>query len=257
MARLSTVAGMQAHPLIIEAHLQQGLVVDRFYGLALDGILASQVRKEAAIHLGLGRAGGADLDGGLSGHSPVDWALPLAQCIPSTQPDDWHWACSIGTPLGLQDRPVANDPPDTHRFSTQLDSRRAYQVAVKVPSTAGGSSGRFRPRVTPVLAIPALRIAWTAVGDVDEVRRLLGSIPAIGGRRGAGEGAVLRWEVTVASQPDELWHFAHRSPWSQGLARPMPAECAEQMGSSPSGMARAGVRPPLIHPARQRLLAMP
>jgi CRISPR type IV-associated protein Csf3 len=257
MAGLSLVAEENHQPLIVEALLEQGVVVDGFYGLALDGLLASQLRKDAAVSLNLERPGGIDLDGGLATQSPIDWNLPLARCQFSPDAADWHWSCSVGTPLGPQNENMLDQPPDTHRLSTRLDVRRAYQVAVKVPATAGGSSGRFRPRVTPVLTVPATRIAWTAVGSRDEVARLLSDIPAIGARRGAGEGAVLEWRVRAHSPAEGAWHFVHVNPWVGRLSRPLPAECAHHAGFQASPTARAGLRPPLLHPSRQRLLAMP
>jgi hypothetical protein len=253
MARLDEPADALA--LVVTAHLEQGIVMDNYFGLALDGILASQVRKDTSHSLQLGRSGGSDLDGGLSGTNPVDWPLPLARCVPEEKPDDWHWACSIAVACDQSGDVLIPLPPDPHRLSVRLDARRAYQVAVRVPTTAGGSSGRFRTRITPVLSVIAHQVKWVAVGIPTEIERLLASVPAIGGRRGSGEGAVRKWDFTPVDTAD-TWMFAHR--FEEGrLTRPMPVVCAETAGLPDARVGQAGIRPPLIHPKRQRALAIP
>lgn len=244
-----------ASPIRITAMLEQGIVMDSFYGLALDGILVSQLRKSIAAELGLGRPGGSDLDGGLSMEHPIDWHLPLARCVSDEASDEWHWACSIGFAAGINGEHLGDEPPDPHRLSVRLDARRAHQVALRVPATAGGSSGRFRPRVTPVLTVVAHSVTWNAVGHIDQVAALLASVPSVGGRRGSGEGAVRQWKFKPVAS-DDPWRFSHVFD-EQHLARPMPAACAKQAGFAEPRLGQAGIRPPLLHPSRQRMLALP
>jgi len=259
MAGLVSESSARPHSaFILTAYLEQGIVMDSFYGLALDGILTSQVRKEFAQQLGLRRDGGEELDGGLHAENPVDWALPLSRCVPQGSPADWHWTCSVGFPLDHDGAVLTEIIPDTHRLSVRLDARRAYQIAVKVPATAGGSSGRFRTRITPVLSSPAAAICWKVVGDEDEVFRLVSAIPAIGGRRGVGEGAVVRWTISTKDVGDnELWAFAHYDLDKSGVSRPIPQECAQHLSLEDFRPGQAGIRPPLLHPSRQRSLIMP
>lgn len=244
-------------PLIVTAHLEQGIIMDQFYGLSMDGLLVSQTRKAWASHLGLERAGGAELDGGLSVEDPVDWSLPLAACVPADEPESWHWLSSTATALGAEGEPLSDVPPGTHRLSVRLDARRAHQIAVKVPATAGGASGRFRPRITPVLNLPARAVRWTAVGCAEEVEGLLGSLTSIGGRRGAGEGAVMRWEVVTATPDVSAWHFGHTGMFGTENQRPLPLSCARILGLDNTRTCVAGIRPPVLHPSRQRRLSMP
>lgn len=51
----------------------------------------------------------------------------------------------------------------------------------------------------PLLVTPCASITWHAVGDLDEVRRLLEPIGSIGKKRSSGEGHVLRWEITAVA----------------------------------------------------------
>lgn len=259
MAGLTDASNTRHHSaFILTAFLEQGVVTDSFYGLALDGILASQVRKESAQYLGLRRDGGEELDGGLHASDPVDWNLPLSACVPRGAPLDWHWMCSVGFPLNHDGVMLTDIVPDTHRLSVRLDARRAYQIAVKVPTTAGGASGRFRTRITPVLSSPAAAICWKVVGDAEEVFRLVSTIPAIGGRRGVGEGAVVKWEISTQNiTQDEHWAFAHYDLRNLGVSRPIPQECAQRLSVAEPREGQAGIRPPLIHPSRQRTLIMP
>lgn len=232
--------------MTVTATLQQGLVFDVRHGLALDGLLVSALRAKAASG-----APGSLLDGGLAPDEPQAWELPLAAC----RHDEglWHWMATSGLPTDLAGTPVPLIP-DPHRLLQTLDERRAAQVAISQPQHVGGARGRFRQRVTPVLAIPAAQIIWHAVGDPNAVLRLLESLPSIGGRRGSGEGAVLSWQVTEAF-PDDQHVFAHTHPnGSQG--RPLPEACIHSLGMTSLDVAHAGLRPPLFHPAHQHLLVV-
>lgn len=234
-------------PFAVTAVLQQGLVWDRFYGLALDGILAA-VSRRVGVPAGIP---GSLIDGGLSAVEVAEWPLPLARCVDGSD-SDWHWACGHGQPLDGDGSPVEPGPPDVHRLSTRPDERRAPSVAVRLPADLGGRRGRFRPRLRPVLVTPARLVRWHAVGDPERVLGLLGAVPAVGGRRGAGEGAVLRWGVAV-SEPGDAFGWVHRA-WDGAPSRPMPIACAEEAGVS-FVRQRAGLRPPLFHPVMQRDLA--
>lgn len=244
-------------PLVVTAHLQQGLVIDQFYGLSLDGLLVSQTRRAWAHYLGLERDSGADLDGGLSIENPVDWSLPLAVCVPEDEPNSWHWLCSTASALGPEGELIPDITPGTHRLSVRMDARRAHQVAVRVPATAGGASGRFRPRITPVLNLPARAVRWTAVGCQEDIRNLLDSLTSVGGRRGTGEGVVMRWEVLAIDEKVSAWHFGHKGISGAENQRPIPASCGRLLGMEDAQTCIAGIRPPVLHHSRQRRLVMP
>lgn len=233
-------------PMLVTATLQQGLVFDPRHGLALDGLLASAIRAKRAQG-----APGSLLDGGLGPLDPKTWELPLAACTRAESL--WHWLATSGLPVDRNGDPVPLIP-DPHRLFQALDERRAPQVAISQPQHAGGARGRFRQRVTPVLAIPAAKVLWRAVGDPETVRNLLQDLPSIGARRGSGEGAVLAWSVEEApiDDPDA---FAHEHPdGTQG--RPLPEACVLSLGRRSQETGPAGLRPPLFHPANQHLLVI-
>lgn len=261
MARLSSGHGRgeQQDPdavnVRVVAVLQQGISIDPRYGVSLDGLLASQIRAEQAHRLGPGTPGSV-LDGGLNpqdGEDPLEVDLPLARCTIGGE-EDWHWLTTIGQPVDHDGNPVPFDP-DPHRMLGGLDERRAEQVAVSLPKNVGGPRGRFRNRVTPVLVVPAAAIVWHAVGQPAEIRRLLEPLTTIGARRGSGEGTVLRWEFSVVYKEDPLL-FGHTHP-DGTLGRPVPRACAERLGMSCRRLGYAGLRPPMFHPVRQRMLVLP
>lgn len=239
------MAGL-GQPMTVIAHLQQGLVYDTRHGLALDGLLTSVLRTRAAQG-----APGSLLDGGLAMDEPQAWELPLAVC--ERAPGLWHWLATSGLPVNSSGEPVPM-VPDPHRLLQTLDERRASQVAIKQPQNVGGSRGRFRQRTTPVLSIPATKIVWHAVGDIAQVSALLSILPSIGARRGSGEGAVISWTVEPAC-PEDLNLFGHTHPdGTQG--RPLPEECVHSLGRVSLEFAPAGLRPPMFHPANQKMLVV-
>jgi CRISPR type IV-associated protein Csf3 len=249
------VAGLT--PLVITATVQQGVVIDPRYGIALDGLLATQLRSAAAVKAGHARAG-AELDGGLGLEVPDLWEVPLGRCTRAGQ--DWHWLASVGMPVDHQGRRVPW-VVDAHRLLGDLDETRTAQVAVSQPMHLGGARGRYRRRITPVLVIPAAQLVWHAVGDKGQVRALLEPLTAIGGRRGSGEGAVLGWQVRDAlpvevSTAGGVDLFAHRHP-DGTLGRPCPLVCAEAVGADLSRQGYAGLRPPMFHPGTRRNLVLP
>lgn len=239
-------------PLRVEAQLQQGIVLDPRYGVSFDGLLAAQARHEEAAKIAPGTSG-SDLDGGLVVGEPVDWPLPLSRC--PIGGDDWHWLATTGQPVDHAGAPVRPEP-DAHRLFMRLDERRAEQVAISVPKAAGGARGRFRNRLTPVLAVPCAGIVWHVVGDPEEILRMVAGLSTVGARRGTGEGAIVRWTVDVPADSPDPERFAHLHP-DGSLGRPVPQQCADWLGIPGGDTGYAGLRPPMFHPSRQRLLVLP
>lgn len=233
-------------PVVVSASLQQGVVWDRRLGLALDGVLASVVRRLSAP---AGTAGSL-IDGGLSVEEPRMWELPLAKCDGG---GDWHWACGHGVAVDGEGVAVPSGVPDVKQLSQRPDERRAALTAARIPADVGGRRGRFRPRLRPVLTTPAVSVQWRALGVPDALQSLLGYVTAVGGRRGIGEGAVLRWDVTPV-EVEDVYAFVHLV--NGHLSRPVPEVCARTLGVE-FATVRAGIRPPYFHPAEQRLLAVP
>lgn len=237
-------------PLQITAWLQQGIAVDPRHGVALDGVLASQVRDAQAYALAPGTPGSV-LDGGLAEEVPVEITLPLARCESGT--GEWHWLATTGQPVNHLGEPVSLTP-DPHRLLGSLDERRAEQVAIALPKHVGGPRGRYRNRLTPVLVVPAAGFVWRAVGDIEALRGLLEPLTTVGARRGSGEGTVTRWEFQITS-PENPDFFAHTHP-DGALGRPVPQSCASRLGIQNTVTVIAGIRPPMFHSSRQRSLVL-
>ena len=188
-------------PLRVTAHLQAGIVHSHAWGIALDGLLASQLHAQATAE---------ELD---AGAVPVpvmelddveDLELPLARCQAFGQGDDWHWAatCAWPEPAG----PDQQDPNAAAEVAEALDVgdfevRTWYsfpdhdileRLTPALPLHVDDERGRWRRYAMPQLVTMTPALTWRAVGDVDAVRALLEPVRAIGKSRARGEGAVLR-----------------------------------------------------------------
>lgn len=232
-------------PLRITAALQQGVVEDAHLGISLDGAVAAALRRQS----GSPGVVGSLIDGGLHVEEPKVWELPFAKCDGG---GTWHWACSHGALLDHDGNPIIRTTPDVKNLSQRPDERRIPTTTVRIPADSGGRRGRYRPRLRPVLITPATYIRWSAVGDAEQLRRILSTVHSIGARRGIGEGAVLDWRVEPVTVEDM---FAHVHLHGSALARPMPEPCAHHL-NVPYRLTRGGVRPPYFHPAVQEAVAI-
>lgn len=241
-------------PLTVTAHLQQGIVLDTLFGTALDGLLASVVRDrakaEATVRTGT-LVTGSLLDGGLHETDPAVVVLPLGRCGDGS---DWHWLCTTAFPLTWDGEPMSGDP-DVHHQHNRVRERVMEAVATRIPASLPPASGRYRLRRMPVVSTPATAVVWRAVGDPAAVEDLLVGLPAIGRRRGSGEGTVVKW--TVVSHPTESAdRFAHTHPTGD-LGRPAPLRCVTALSLPADRSGVAGIRPPYWHPATQHAVVLP
>lgn len=252
-------------PLRVTAHLQAGIVHSHAWGVALDGLLASQLHAQATAE---------ELD---AGAVPVpvmelddveDLELPLARCQAFGQGDDWHWAatCAWPEPAGADQQ----DPNDAAEVAEALDVggfevRTWYsfpdheileRLTPALPLHVDDDRGRWRRYAMPQLVTMTPALTWRAVGDVDAVRALLEPVRAIGKSRARGEGTVLRWEVTPQPSWDP-WEAGHLHP-DGSLGRPTPAAClTDRTAIRDGGLSWTGLRPPYRHPSRRRQLHRP
>lgn len=253
-------------PFTVTAHLQQGVALDVLFGTALDGLLASAVRDRAKVAAAAhGRyLTGSMLDGGLDADQPAVVPLPLGVCAASPVTDqahatdpDWHWLCTTAYPVDLTGHRTTGDP-DVHHQHSRIREATLAHVADALPASLPPASGRYRLRRMPVVTTPAAAVQWQGIGDPDAVCDLLSAIPAIGRRRGTGEGLVLRWNVTPHDTlPAGQWlRFGHCHP-DGTLGRPIPHACLDRAGLSADRQGVAGIRPPYWHPATQRNVLLP
>lgn len=229
----------------VRAHLAAGIAQAAPWGIALDGLLASELW---ATHKADRRAAGEGYVRAMEAEDPPDLSLPLARC----QPDGgglWHWMATCALP--------DQEQMEVRSWTGRVDAAAMEQVAGELPLTVSARQGRYRARRMPLLVGACSSVTWLAVGDVDQVRELVESIGSIGKKRAAGEGRVLRWEVTAAEDLDEV--SAGHLHADGTLGRPVPAACRERLGDDvvDGGRGRAGIRPPYMHPGRQHDLHLP
>jgi CRISPR type IV-associated protein Csf3 len=233
-------------PLLVRARLQAGIAHAAPWGIALDGLLASQLwadRKAAA------RAAGGPVPGlPADGAEPEDLDLPLSRCELGG-PGQWHWAATCAWP----ESPAA-ELPDVRYWMSHIDERACAQAAAALPAAIPARQGRYRARRMPLLATVCPSVTWHAVGDPAAIRALLATVLAIGKKRSHGEGRVLAWEVTPAAAGP--WAAAHLHP-DGALGRPAPPACLAGRAVTARGRGTAGLRPPYMHPARQQELCLP
>lgn len=244
---------MTSTPFTVHARLQQGAALDARFGVALDGLLAAQIRQQAKRALGLdGPVPGSLLDGGQHAADPAEVDVPLARCARGRE--GWHWLATTALPVGHDGTPVV-PVLDVHHVNGRYDDRIGETVARKIPASIPPTSGRYRSRRLPVVTMPAAGLIWRGVGDPDAVRNLLEPLATVGARRGVGEGTVLAWTVTADPDADpDAWGHLHPDG---SLGRPAPADCAHHLGVHGVGRGLAGLRPPYWHATRQHLLVLP
>jgi len=236
-------------PFTVTAILRQGVAFDQHHGVAFDGLVAGILRNNGC-DIGLGQRPSV-MDKGLAADTPTDWMLPFGECsYPAYQ--DRHWLVTTGLLLDRAGNPY-KPAPDVHRLLNVVNTPRLETVAGVVPAQVSPLRGRYRNKLTPVVFYPCAAIQWRGVGFVDEIRKLVENVPAIGSRRGSGEGAVARWSVVGHSEVDDPIRFAHTHV--DGMpGRGYPQECFVQCGFPTGVIGVGGIRPPLFHKERQRQL---
>lgn len=232
-------------PLLVRAHLAYGFAHAAPWGIALDGLLASQMWHDRKAEL---IAAGTYEQRALQQECPPDLPLPLAIC--ETAAPQWHWAATCA---------YAEEPlPDVqvHTWTSRVDRRDLEQVADYLPKVVSERQGRYKARCMPLLTTACTALTWHAIGDPAKLRDLLLPIRTIGKKRSSGEGHVIRWEVV--ERPDlDLFAAAHLHP-DGSLGRPTPTLClpADWSGAD-GGDGLAGIRPPYMHRSRSHQVRFP
>lgn len=234
-------------PMRVRAHLASGIAHAAPWGIALDGLLASELW---ADHKATCREARTTYVRAMELEDPPDLDLPLHRCTAGGS-GTWHWSATCAYPDQDHGR------LDVRSWTGRVDPRALEQVAIRLPKTVSDRQGRYRARRMPLLVTPCTSVTWHAVGDVDKVGELLEPIASIGKKRSSGEGHVLRWEVTAAADLDEFT-AGHLHP-DGSLGRTVPEPCRARCGPNvrDGGQGRAGLRPPYMHPGRQHELVLP
>lgn len=211
----------------VVARLAQGAVLDERWPATLDGIVASQARRDR-----LGDCHGSDPDH----HTD---RLPFCRVTEGTG-KQWWWAASGAEPIGIAER-------DVHWVHKRVKHAAADQcTGAHLPPTIYDSMSRWRAYRLPVVATACAALGWWAVGHPDEIAAAVDRVCSVGGKWATGEGRVVTWEVTDCGHADLA-----RVVWSDDgtISRPVPARCAATVGAAPDcDTVQAAVRPPYWRP---------
>lgn len=218
-------------PFSVTAHLPAGYSASDPWSPSLEGLLAYWMLREQlgeeAFALG---SIGVDP---MRVIGPDD--LPLAV---DRHEEAWWWVAS--SPIVAS---VARFPRWFHRRFDLAEAATYTAEAARTVNVKGGQFKNYRIRREVVLT-PTL--TWHAMGDPDEVRRLLRRCTHIGYGGAKGYGEVARWEVAADGADESLAR----------TYRPLPAEAATLRGIGGIPM-RWGIRPPGRLPEHQILCMMP
>lgn len=232
-------------PFTLTAHLFQSVSFDTRFGVGLDALLASAIRKREKYEKGLS---GRELDGGLAVREVKTVELPLARCECNTE--SWHWESTMATVVDKNGIISAKEEvgfiiqhADIHAFE-QTSLLEAY------PPKISEQRGRYKARKTPIVKTLGQSVIWNAIGSPEAVYELVKNIPSIGQRRTSGEGSIRFWEIAEASPVSNI-SFSH-SIDGINLSRPCSDEClqkiSEETGNTLShSRQRVGYRPPYWH----------
>lgn len=218
--------------LRITAHLATPFVVYDAFSPSLDAIIEWYWLKER----------------GLASPNPDSDSLVQAD-LPLLKGDiqgEWYWC--VSSPHYLlegQQTTRMRRRWDCHDKHLDWGGKRA-----KFSTSEGHTKGYDLPnylRSTP-------QIDWFAVGDRDEILRLLQQCTGIGKKLSQGFGQVIRWEVQEFDQDWHLWGAAGQ------LMRPIPVQLlTQEIPGKIDGITilRWGWRPPARLPCNQEVCAMP
>ena len=152
--------------------------------------------------------------------------------------DIWWWKCSSPV-YDIRHMSLKY----IHRRFDQHDAESYMKPKKGNISTTAGPYKNFRGGFNQIVAD---HISWFAIGDKDEITRLLNRCTNIGAKSAAGFGQVKEWVVTENPESAELC-----------MKRPVPLEFADQNNIAYSSVLEWAFRPPFRMPANKIICAMP
>lgn len=215
-------------PMRVIARTPAGFAASDPWSPTLDGILAYEIMRERlGDEFGLATSDDSTMQA-------VE-GLPLAV----ERHGEWWWyACS--SPLYaavVQARRYYHRRFDAAAAETFLEPRKA-----KVSTAAGPYKNA---RLSHLVTVTN-QVTWHAIGEPDEVSRLLNRVRYIGAGIASGMGRVNEWRVVPDEASREL-ALAHR---------PLPVQRAQALGITGPVM-RWGIRPPVRIPGNRCDCVMP
>lgn len=199
-------------PIVVTASTPGGFLTYEPWTPSLDGILAFSSERER-----LGSDFGTNMD-----VRPVE-GLPLAV---TRWGDQWWYECGMPRfTTEFQKEKFIIRRFDTQEAEDRLPGKR------KVTTSMGRHKNIRKARLISVGG----SVSWAAVGDPDEVKRLLLDMPNVGAGWGRGFGKVAYWRVEEREEE---------------ILRPVPVQYAVEHGLL-GFMANVGLRPPAWLPENQ------
>jgi CRISPR type IV-associated protein Csf3 len=231
-------------PFTLTAHLVQSVSFDTRFGVGLDALLASAIRKKEKAEKGIS---GRELDGGLAVREVRIVDLPLAKCQCNAL---WHWEATMATVVDKNN--VLSEEEEVGFIIQHADVPAFEQTSnfEAYPPKISEHKGRYRARKTPIVKTLGQSIVWHGIGSPEAVYELLKDIPSIGQRRTSGEGSIRSWEITE-ERPENPILFSH-SIDGEGLSRPSFNECLQAIHQETGkhlehSQQRVAYRPPYWH----------
>lgn len=217
--------------LTITAELYNGFASSDPWSPSLDGILAYWHLREK-----FGDVEFAAQSVDSSQMRPVD-DLPLAK---TEWNGLWWYQCSS---------PIYETRAEFFKhFHRRFDSFNAERYMQPKKGRIEVQCGPYKNARLTTRQIVTSEVAWHAVGDLDEVERLVQQCPSIGHKTGSGNGRVKRWRVEsgeLAGEYSAQWH------------RPLPLDYARENGVVEDVIMDWGIRPPGRIRENQQLCVMP
>lgn len=171
---------------------------------------------------------------------PIDFLLPVAKWVWPGEVSGvdnervltkggkaWGWCCSA-----VQDTWLRHS-------MTQIRKKPALEEMARLTTSPSANlgAGSMKAYDLPMPTSFALELVWYALGDADEVKRLLDLVPAVGKKINLGNGRVLEWAVEAVDEDKSIWD-------GDKLMRRMPA------GTYGGHATRRAIRPPYYHRSR-------
>jgi len=209
--------------LRIVAHLRNGYAAEDPWSPSIDGIIAYWLLREQL---------GDEMDLVPRDQMRAVEGLPLGVSRAGAL---WWYDCSS---------PIVDEAGRHIRhFHRRFDAALAEPFLAPQKARINVQAGPTKQARLTTQTIICNKITWMAIGDGDEVARLLRRCSHVGRRRAAGNGRVVRWEVTADGDPD-----------AAKIHRPLPVEACDDDTRS---VMEWGFRPPAYIRENQTLCRMP
>lgn len=203
-------------PLKITARLQTGQVCSYDNKVSLDGPLSWVWFRENHPEM---------LEHGAKEDEWPVAELPFERRVPKHDTEAWYWAVSLGQ-FGVEGEFI-------HRWHRRFadENERYIDMTGRRSGRINVAAGYMKAYRHPIPVILTPEITWYAVGDADEIRRMVSKVSWLGKNRSQGFGLIDEW--TVGPHPHD---WSERGPAGR-IMRDLPTRPEAAEGNQ-------GIRPP-------------